>query len=299
LNLSGHHVVALDLLPAREHIEGVTYVTHDIRRALPEALPASIDRIYNLAAVHRTPGHEPHEYYETNVPGALNVVAFATARNIREILFTSSIAVYGPGEREVDESVIPQPVSDYGRSKLMAEQIHAQWQLAAPDRRLVVVRPGVVFGPGEHGNYMRLAKALRSGYFVFPGRTDTVKSGGYVSELVDTMDFAWQAPSGKTLYNFADPQQHSIADIVEEICAIHKYKVRPLSIPLPFVLAVAGLFSVASKVGFKSGIHPERIYKLVRSNRIRPSWLISNGYVYKRSLGEALRDWHVKAPGEI
>ena len=33
--------------------------------------------IFNFAAVHRTPGHEDHEYFETNIRGAENVVTFA------------------------------------------------------------------------------------------------------------------------------------------------------------------------------------------------------------------------------
>ena len=40
----------------------------------------------------------------------------------------------------------------YGTSKLVAEKIHDAWQLAGKGRRLIVVRPGVVFGAEEHGN---------------------------------------------------------------------------------------------------------------------------------------------------
>ena len=39
--------------------------------------PTEDDVIFNFAAVHRTPGHEDHEYFETNIRGAENVVAFA------------------------------------------------------------------------------------------------------------------------------------------------------------------------------------------------------------------------------
>ena len=54
--------------------------------------------IFNFAAVHRTPGHEDHEYFETNIRGAENVVAFAEKWNIKKIVFTSSIAPYGAAE---------------------------------------------------------------------------------------------------------------------------------------------------------------------------------------------------------
>ena len=40
--------------------------------------------VFNFAAVHRTPGHEDHEYFETNINGAENVVAFAEKYNKRK-----------------------------------------------------------------------------------------------------------------------------------------------------------------------------------------------------------------------
>lgn len=60
--------------------------------------PTEDDVIFNFAAVHRTPGHEDHEYFETNIRGAENVVAFAEKWNIKKIVFTSCIAPYGAAE---------------------------------------------------------------------------------------------------------------------------------------------------------------------------------------------------------
>src|SRR5256885_10959409 len=54
--------------------------------------------VFNLAAVHRTPGHPDHEYYDTNVAGALNVTAWCESQEIDSLAFTSSISVYGPTE---------------------------------------------------------------------------------------------------------------------------------------------------------------------------------------------------------
>lgn len=62
-------LVSVDIAPPQNPVEGVAYETHDIRQPFPERLDAPFDAIYNLAAVHRTPGHEPHEYYETNLGG--------------------------------------------------------------------------------------------------------------------------------------------------------------------------------------------------------------------------------------
>lgn len=84
--------------------------------------PTPDDIIFNFAAVHRTPGHEDHEYFETNIRGAENVVAFAERHGIKQIVFTSSIAPYGPSEELKSEDTLPTPNSAYGISKLVAEK---------------------------------------------------------------------------------------------------------------------------------------------------------------------------------
>ena len=78
----------------------------------------------------------------------------------------------------------------YGISKLVAEKIHTIWQVKDPDNReLTIVRPGVVYGKGEHGNFTRLYWGIRKRYFFYTGRRDTIKACIYVKELVRFMKY--------------------------------------------------------------------------------------------------------------
>ena len=45
----------------------------DVRNRIDLLVNGDVHHIANFAAVHREPGHAPHEYYETNTPGANNV----------------------------------------------------------------------------------------------------------------------------------------------------------------------------------------------------------------------------------
>ena len=54
-------------------------------------------------------GHEDHEYFETNIRGAENVVAFAEKWNIKKIVFTSCIAPYGAVEELKKETTLTTP----------------------------------------------------------------------------------------------------------------------------------------------------------------------------------------------
>ena len=96
--------------------------------------------------------------------------------DIRKILFTSSIAPYGAAEELKTENTLPTPNTPYGISKLVAEKIHQIWQAKDSSRELTIVRPGIVYGKGEHGNMTRLYNGQKKRYFFYAGRKDTVKN---------------------------------------------------------------------------------------------------------------------------
>ena len=131
------------------------YVTADVRRKIPESLANSIPSdLFNLAAVHVTPGHPDWEYFDTNIRGAVQVCRFASATGCNSIVFTSSISTYGPSERPLDEDSELAPTSAYGRSKMAAEEYRKLWQSEQPAaRRLTIVRPAVMYGLMERGNF--------------------------------------------------------------------------------------------------------------------------------------------------
>ena len=184
-----NRLYSVDIARPRFTDERINYVNFDIRNAIPADLcgEGPFD-IFNLAAVHTTPGHEDWEYYWTNVAGATNVCRFASEVNTQRLLFTSTMMVYGPTEAPKDEDAVLEPVNAYGRSKILAEGIHRLWQAERPEmRRLTIVRPGVIYGLAEHGNFTRLSRALRQRRFVYPGRTDTIKACGYIEDLVSAM----------------------------------------------------------------------------------------------------------------
>ena len=296
---SGRHsfVRIVDLKPPASSVEGVEFLRHDVRSPMPVDFGEGVSTIYNLAAVHRTPGHSPHAYYDTNVNGALNCTALAEACSIGTMVFTSSISVYGPKESVLTEASTPDPASDYGRSKLMAEQIHRRWFEAQPGRKLVIVRPGVIFGPGEDGNYTVLAKALRRGYFFYPGRQDTVKSSVYVGEVARALDFALAHEDRFVLFNAAYPDLKSIREIVEAFGRTTGRQLNPPTVPLWSLLAVAKPFELLNSLGLDTRIHGDRVMKLVLSTKIRPAWLEANGYQFETDLDQGLVQWQNETDG--
>ena len=200
-----------------EKNDGVQYIRLDVRKPIDfEFVPTPEDVIFDLAAVHRTPGHPEEAYFETNIRGAENVTAFAEKYGIRKILFTSSIAPYGASEDLKTEETLPTPNTPYGISKLVAEKIHQIWQARDPARELTIVRPGIVYGKGEHGNMTRLYRGQKKGYFFYVGRKDTIKACIYVKELVRFFKYRMLDHSfpGAEIYNCT----YEPAYTIEEIC---------------------------------------------------------------------------------
>ncbi len=193
------------------------YVYCDVREPIEDLpfTPTPDDVIFNFAAVHRTPGHPDHAYFETNIRGAENVCAFAEKWGIKNIVFTSSIAPYGAAEKLKEETTLPTPNTPYGISKLVAEKIHVAWKNGSANRKLTIVRPGVVFGKGENGNFTRLYWGIRKHTFAYPGRKDTIKACVYVKELVRFI--MWNVEVRKTpceIYNCTFEPAYTIEQIV-------------------------------------------------------------------------------------
>lgn len=270
---------------------GSHFIECDIRKPIGELpfKPTPDDVLFNFAAVHRTPGHEDIEYFETNIRGAENVVAFAEKNDIKNIVFTSSIAPYGASEELKHETTLPTPNTAYGISKFVAEKIHLAWLAGSKDRKLTIVRPGVVFGRGENGNFTRLYWAIRKHMFAYPGRKDTVKACVYVKELVRFI--LWNAEERKTSFDFFNCTFEP-AYTIEQIVSYMK-KVTGLTQCVPYIpnWIIMPAAVCAKLIGSPMGICPERVKKLQISTNICGTKMKESGYEFKWTFEEALEDW--------
>jgi UDP-glucose 4-epimerase len=85
-----------------------------------------IDAVIHLAAKKAVEESvkDPLKYYENNVGGSLNLLGAMAAKGVRQLVYSSSAAVYSPNDKEaVLEDDPTAPLSPYGASKLLAEQL--------------------------------------------------------------------------------------------------------------------------------------------------------------------------------
>lgn len=285
-------------------VDQIKYVELDVRHSIQHSnLPSSADLIFNFAAVHREPGHTPNEYFETNILGAENICSWADMVDGKRIIFISSISTYGPTEDRKSESSLPTPISPYGSSKLVAEKIHIGWTRDDAEKWLLILRPGVVFGPGEGGNVTRMLKAVKHHYFAYLGNKDTRKANIYVKELIniifalleDSESRSQQVILSNGVMNYPPTMQEFVQAI--EKADNRKYFVP--TVPYPIILCISyWLEFLLGLVGKKGPISPVRVRKLRKSNNIISEYLPAIGYTYRYSLEDAFSDWRNDNPDD-
>ena len=95
------------------------------RDALVDALDG-VDGVIHLAAKKAVEESvaNPLLYYNVNVGGTLNLLAAMSLRKVKKLVFSSSAAVYSPNEKPaIEESDPTVPLSPYGATKLLSEQL--------------------------------------------------------------------------------------------------------------------------------------------------------------------------------
>lgn len=283
----------------------VVYKNVDVRSELPQIdfeLDPKESWIFNLAAIHREPGHDFREYFDTNIPGAENTVQFAEQCRIQNIFFTSSIAPYGKSRSQTSEKSPLYPETGYGISKAMAEQIHQAWLAKDNERRrLIIVRPSVIYGPHDPGNVYRMIKALKKGTFILPNGGDVIKAYGYVYGLVDSIEFTMAKKNESLIiYNYAENPLLNLRDMTKVAKKKLGYTKPTLKLSVKMLSLLARIIQIGTKIiGKESEIHPVRVKKAGFPTNIKPGYLIESGFHFKYGFDNSIDHWISVAPEDF
>ncbi len=246
--------------------------------------------IINLAAEHKDNVYPISLYDEVNVKGARNICDFARACNIKKIIFTSSVAVYGFAPVGTNESGVIAPFNDYGRTKWGAEQVYRQWQAEDPlNRTLVIVRPTVVFGERNRGNVFNLLRQIASGRFVMVGDGLNRKSMAYVENVAAFLRYSLNFRPGIHIYNYVDKPDFTMNALVVHVNKLLG-KSAKIKFRLPFTLGllIGSCFDFVAKISDKKfPISAIRVKKFC-SNSVYESAIESTGFMPPVPLMEAI-----------
>ncbi|MBQ0037978.1 MAG: NAD-dependent epimerase/dehydratase family protein [Clostridiales bacterium] len=111
-----------------------------------------------IAHIRETAENAPL-YYEVNRDLTADVARKAKESGVKHFIFLSSMSVYGLVEGTITAATRPAPNTNYGKSKLQAEELIAP--LCSGQFAVSILRPPMVYGPGCRGNYQSLVKLAK------------------------------------------------------------------------------------------------------------------------------------------
>ena len=147
---SGHRIIVYDLYLYGDIFKNIKNrnlieIKGDIRDK-EKLINASrgADGLIHLACLANDPSFElnPELGKAINYDAFFNILEAAQKNKIKRLIFASSASVYGTQEDEVTEDIRGRPLTDYGKYKLLCEDVLRDWGL----KNYVIVRPGSIFG---------------------------------------------------------------------------------------------------------------------------------------------------------
>lgn len=290
LTEAGHTVTIFDkrIDPASPY----RTIRGDVRDgAAVQTAMAGQEVVYNLAAEHRDDVRPLSLYDEVNVDGARRVCEAATAAGIGALVFTSSVAVYGANDQPMNEGFPHRPINDYGRTKSLAEDVYKAWLAEDAARSLVIVRPTVVFGPGNRGNVYTLLATINSGLFLMVGDGRNKKSMAFVENIAAFLAYVLTPQPGLRVFNYSDGPDFDMNGLVTEIRSIVR-GAKGTGPRLPFGLAMAlGRTAdvVADITRRRLPLSAVRVEKFVANTQVDAARAHGSGFTAPHDLAGALR----------
>jgi nucleoside-diphosphate-sugar epimerase len=202
-----------------------------------------IDAVIYLAGIAHdlSNKYKAEDYHKVNYESTKKAYDEFLRSNASKFIFVSSIKAAVDITREpVSEEVIPNPVTDYGKSKLKVEQYMLSTSVPR-GKYFYILRPGMIHGPGNKGNLNLLYRFVKTG-IPFPfGAFNNQRS--FLS--IDNFNFAIQQLLQKEIapgiYHLADDGFISTKELYKVIATAIRKRPIVLNIPASWILTTASI----------------------------------------------------------
>ena len=227
-----------------------------------------------LAAEHRDDVSPSKLYYDVNVDGTENVLKAMDKAGVKNLIFTSSVAIYGLNKNNPNENHKSDPFNHYGKSKYKAELAIKRWyDNDTLSKSVTIIRPTVIFGERNRGNVYNLLKQISSGKFMMIGKGVNKKSMAYVGNIVAFIKYILhKSKPGYHVFNYSDKPDFSMTELVSLIENKMNISISKLKIPYWFgMLAGYGFDLTALITRKKLSISSVRIKKFCATTQFDAS----------------------------
>jgi len=209
---------------------------------------SEVDYVFHSAGITRA--NNRHEYLHNNarvcVPFYRSCVEYG--KQIKGVVHVSSLAAVGPTppDQKVDEETPCHPLTYYGKSKLMGEEIALGYASELP---MVILRPPVVYGERDI-NFFTYLKAINWRMAIKIGTTRRTLSLIHAKDLVDAMIRAVVAPNrDQNVFFVTDGNTYSWDDIANAAMKTLGVRAQTIIIPVSLMGFAAMVSEFLAKMG--------------------------------------------------
>ncbi|WP_295231695.1 NAD-dependent epimerase/dehydratase family protein [uncultured Chryseobacterium sp.] len=225
--------------------------------------PLSGDAIIHLAGkAHDTENtSDPEEYFIVNTDLTIELFNEFLRSESRDFFYFSSVkAVVDSIEGVLDENISPNPLTPYGKSKLKAERYILDADVPV-GKRVFIIRPCMVHGPGNKGNLNLLYKIVEKGLpwplAAFENRRSFLSIDNLSFIIARMLDYK-NISSG--IYHLADDKSLSTNELIQTVNLALDKKPKLWRLSKKVIENIAGLGD-----RFRLPLNSERLKKLTES----------------------------------
>jgi dihydroflavonol-4-reductase len=272
LRQRGDEVVALVRAPGKatelldqgvELVEGDLSSDDAIRRGMD-----GVDGVFHIGAVYKVgvPKAERAAMYDANVGGTQRILDAAEASGVQRIVYVSTGNVFGDTKGQIVDETYQRQIDDgflsyYDETKYRSHELVKE--RIAKGAPIVIVQPGVTYGPGDHSEIGNMIDQMRSGKLkmrMFPAsRFNFV----YVDDVADGIVLAYDSAKLGESYLLGG-EVASMDDLFTKVSA--RLGKKPPRMALPPVMARASA-PLGPVIGPLMGF-PPNMRELVRTSDV-------------------------------
>lgn len=253
-----------------------------------------ITHIAHVAGLTKGKNLTAYNNANAGITKALAEAATQLSQPILKFVFVSSLAVMGPSKdgQPLTEGQSCQPITFYGKSKLLAEQYLQQF----PSLPLTILRPTAVYGPREK-DMLILIKMVNRGWEFYLGKAAQQLSFIYVKDLTRAILAALEPGHQGQIYHLSDGvdyDRYAFASLAKQVL---KRKTARLHLPVGIVRSVVGGLEQL-RPGKMSAVNKDKLQELTGSwpcsiEKAKNEWGYQPAYPLEKGISATIQ-WNIE-----
>jgi len=249
------------------------------------------DLIIHCAASKHDFGISDEEYFSNNEFGTKVLMKYASQRNIKKIIYYSTVSVYGHQDKICDENSEYLSNTVYGDSKFAGEKVIWNWLEEDKKREAITLRPSVIYGPNNFANMYNLIKQMHKFHWFMIGDGNHIKSMVALENMIDMTYFSIKhLKPGIENFNCIDKPYLTVKQLMEIMANNVGFKIPKIYIPMMIAVFIGKIFDILGKLLKKDlPINSDRMKKFGTSTDYRAEKIRKAGYVQKYTIQDEIK----------